>query len=48
MLEIATTKSMTNSMHVPLCSSAPSRWIKMKVLLCLKGPHLSVIWAFAR
>ena len=31
MLEIATTKSMTNSMNVPLCSSVPSGWIRIKV-----------------
>ena len=31
MLEIATTSSMTNSMNVPVCSSAPIGWIRMKV-----------------
>ena len=31
MLDTATTSSMTNSMNVPLCSSVPSGWIRMKV-----------------
>ena len=31
MLEIATTRSMTNSMNVPDCSSTPIGWMRMKV-----------------
>ena len=31
MLEIATTRSMTNSMKVPDCSSPPTEWMRIKV-----------------
>ena len=31
MLDIATTRSMTNSMKVPVCSSTPSGWMRIKI-----------------